>query len=142
MTPALTRVALLQVVINSLILGLKPRVPKVSIILSSIVLCCSPCVAVYFLFLIFTVAQLLPPENVQLLERSIDPVSQSVKMLVGWEPVEQASTDTVGYSVYIDGELYSSVAGIDTKVTELTGLVPNVSLVYIVSVMFVCVYMR
>jgi len=87
------------------------------------------------------VAQLLPPENVQLVERSIDPLSQSVKMLVGWEPVEQASADTVGYSVYIDGELYSSVAGIDTKMTELTSLVPNVSLVYIVSVCF-CICMR
>ena len=71
-------------------------------------------------------AQLLPPENVQLVERSIDPVSQSVKMMVGWEPVEQVSTDAVGYSVYIDGELYSSVADVDTKLTELTGLLPNV----------------
>ncbi|XP_065891184.1 putative protein tag-278 isoform X3 [Dysidea avara] len=75
-----------------------------------------------------TVAQLLPPENVQLVERSIDPVSQSVKMMVGWEPVEQVSTDAVGYSVYIDGELYSSVADVDTKLTELTGLLPNKNL--------------
>lgn len=75
--------------------------------------------------------QLLPPESVRLVERSIDLVSQSVKMTIGWDPVEQTSGDAVGYSVYIDGELYSSVAGVDTKLTELSGLLPNVSAIVV-----------
>ena len=74
-----------------------------------------------------TVQQLLPPNNVQLMEQSVDPINQSLKMIVKWDPVEtDPSLDIIGYAVYVDGELYCSVPGIETSRAELSGLVPKV----------------
>lgn len=74
------------------------------------------------------VQELLPPDNVQLVEQSIDPVTHSLKMTVKWDPVEmESSSDISGYAVYVDGELYCSVSGVETCEAELCDLVPKVS---------------
>ena len=71
------------------------------------------------------VGTILPPDNLQLMEQSMDPISQSLKMTVKWDPIEPSS-DIIGYAVYVDGELYCSVAGVETCHAELTGLAPKV----------------
>ena len=84
-------------------------------------------VCVIFLYTAM-VQELLPPDNVQLVEQSIDPVTHSLKMTVKWDPVEmESSSDISGYAVYVDGELHCSVSGVETCEAELRGLVPKVS---------------
>jgi len=81
-----------------------------------------------YTFVHTAVQQLLPPENLQLVEQSIDPTTQSIRMMVKWDPVEvEPSSDITGYSVFVDGELFCTVPGIKTNHMELTGLNPKVS---------------
>lgn len=89
------------------------------------------CVHTLYIVCVYAAAvqQLLPPENVQIVEQSIDPDTQSLKVLVKWDPIEaESSSDIIGYAVYVDGELYCSVAGAETCQVELSNLVPKVSL--------------
>ena len=77
--------------------------------------------------------ELLAPDNIQLVEQSIDPVTHSLNMIVKWDPVEVDScSDVIGYAVYVDDELYCSVNGIETYEAELHGLVPKVCLAKLV----------
>ena len=76
----------------------------------------------------YAVQQLLPPCNVRLVEQSIDPLTQSLRMVVKWDPVDvESSSDVTGYAVYVDSELYSNLIGVENTQAELSGLVPKVS---------------
>ena len=84
-------------------------------------------VLLYCVMLFTAVQELQPPNNVQLVEQSIDPLTETVRMIVKWDPiVAEPTLDIIGYAVYIDSELYSSVRGVESAQVELTGLVPKV----------------